>query len=95
MPQRVHRLSVLAPHSDLGYTRKEFAKMTWSDFQSDLTTEETQQKLQRAWEDSNTTFTTNHRTKAGAICEVLVQTEGLSYDDQSVVLLNIQNTATE
>jgi PAS domain S-box-containing protein len=58
-------------HRQLGYTRKEFAKLTVSDYEVLETPEETRARMKKVLREGKDEFETKHRTKNGEIRDVI------------------------
>jgi len=58
-------------HSQLGYSREEFAKLAVSDYATFETPEETRARMKKVLRDGKDEFETKHRTKNGEIKDVI------------------------
>ncbi len=59
-------------HENLGYTSREFANLTLSDFEASETPDEAAEHIQKVVQSGSDTFETKHRTKSGKIRDIQV-----------------------
>lgn len=64
-------------HEILGYTRDEFEKLRISDFELIESADETVEHIQKIIREGSDTFETKHRTKGGAVCNILVSSRAI------------------
>jgi len=73
-----------AAHTDLGYTRKEFAKLSISDIDPLEGPEEIRASIQRVMTKKRAEFEVVHRTKSGQLRNVLVITQAIVLSGRTV-----------
>jgi len=65
-------------HKNLGYTRKEFAKLKIPDFEVVESSEEVTKHIEKIIRDGADTFETKHKTKSGEIRDILVNSKAIT-----------------
>ena len=74
-----------AAHTDLGYTRKEFAKFSVSDIDPVESPEEIRAHIQKTIKEKKAEFEVTHRTKSGQLRNVLVITQAIILSGSTVL----------
>jgi len=74
-----------AAHTDLGYSRKEFSKLSISDIDPLESPEEIRASIQRAISEKKAEFEVTHRTKSGQLRNVLVITQAIVLSGRTVL----------
>ena len=74
-----------AAHTDLGYTRKEFAKFSVSDIDPVESPEEIRAHIQKTIKEKKAEFEVTHRTKSGQLRNVLVITQTIVLSGSTVL----------
>jgi hypothetical protein len=74
-----------AAHTDLGYTRKEFAKFSLSDIDPVESPEEIRAHIQKTIKEKKAEFEVTHRTKSGQLRNVLVITQTIVLSGSTVL----------
>ncbi len=69
---------------NLGYNRKEFAKLSISDFEAIKSPSEVERHLKKILDKGGDTFETKHRTKQGEIRDILVSAKVLSLQENNI-----------
>jgi len=64
-------------HEILGYTRDEFEKLRISDFELTESADETAKHIQKIIREGSDIFETKHRSKSGAVCDILVSSRAI------------------
>ena len=72
-------------HEILGYTREEFEKLRLSDFEVIETAEETTEHIRKIIREGSDAFETKHRTKGGAVCNILVSSRSIRIGSRDFV----------
>ena len=74
-----------AAHTDLGYSREEFAKLSIPDIDPLESPEEIRAHIQRTMGEKKAEFEVTHRTKSGSLRNVLIITQTIILSDRTVL----------
>ena len=81
-------------HQQLGYSRKEFAKLRIFDFKAVETQDETKARIEKVLRDCRAEFETKHRTKNGEIRDIVATSQMIELSGKKFVL-SIYQDVTE